>query len=163
MTKVLASAWRDEGQINYLIPPVIAANSFIVLATTHSPWLCFFLEDMAVVLNDDDLPDKVKDTYHVTIEALRDGLSKRHKVERHESRMKRGTPDMFDGMLYGTIHPSECAALADELQTIAAAFVAVGEREAPMYVAWDFWMTTADKYVQPHEAIGPLWIGGVDE
>lgn len=159
MVKVLAELWRDDGVINFIVPPVIAANTFLVLAPAHSSWLCFLMEDLSAALEPSDVPEAVQEQFHVGLEDMREGMAKSHKVAgEHQSRVKRGTEDMFPGMIYGTMHPAELSALADDLAAIIPVFALGDSSEAgkEMMQAWGIWIEGAKKYVRAYEAVAPV-------
>jgi hypothetical protein len=153
MSKI--AVWRHDGVINYCVPPSVAAYTFTVLAISHSSWLCFLLEDMASILTEGDLEPDVKDQFHISMEKLQKAMQKGHEVKKFKPRMNRGTVDYLDGWLYGTMHPTELAALADDLIPIAAAFAMSDQSEAGAKVlgAWALWVEAAKRYVRPSEQL----------
>ncbi len=162
MPKAYASVWRDDGVINYKIPAQLAANTFIVLAAQHSSWLCFLLEDMASVLRQDDVNSSVAADYSVNMSTLSEKLIKSHRAEPHSSRMERLTGDI----VRGTMHPSELAALADDLEVLMAAFSVIRDESETATVfkqAWGLWIEGAKKFVRPSEAIPTMMIGTQDD
>lgn len=157
----IASLWRHDGMIEYILPPHVAVNTFISIAAQHSSWLCFLTEDFASVLSNGDVEGGMAQKYHVDIDTLSKGLRKSHDTAEQGSRIRRGTTAYLDGMLYGTMHPAELAALADDLTTIAIAYAITGQTDSgkSLTQSWKFWMDGAKEFVEPQEHWSALLAG----
>jgi hypothetical protein len=123
------------------------------------------MEDMASTLCESDVEENIKEQFHVAFDTMRDGMVKAHNSFEHKSRMNRGTEDMFPNMVYGTMHPSELSALADDLMHIMSVFAMTDNSDAGQRLmsSWGLWVEAAKKFVRPNEAFGPLTIGMVKE
>ena len=156
--KPLATIWRHDGVIHFTLPPIMAVHTFLALAAQRGPWLCFFVEDLAATLVAEDATEEMRTKFHVDVLTLAKGVLKQHESVIGESRIKRGTDDFLPGMLYGTMHPAELAALADEVSTVIAMYAIGAKSEAGKALAHDLglWVEGAKKYTRPIEQVASM-------
>jgi hypothetical protein len=164
-TSVTASLWRDDGVINYIVPPIVAVNTFFVLAQRHDPWLCTLLEDFADVIEPEDVGEEMIDQFMETMIPLRDGMRKQHGPMDRTPRAQRGTEDYFKGMVYGTMHPTELAILSESLSMIAGMMAVAEQRDMldKFLNSWGLWMEGGKRYVRPAERMAGIISNSVEE
>ena len=154
MSDKTATFWREDGVINYVVPPSTVLNTFYALATNHASLACLFVDELAAHVTKEMAEDNMEGSGDISV-TLRDKVITKHALD-IESRMKKGGDGVFDGMYYGTMHPSElgevssCLVLAKELSKIA---MPGDERQAAAFAAVDGWIEAAKKLVRPAEVL----------
>lgn len=159
MIETVATVWRDDGVINYVTPPVLIANTFLSIAVNHPSWLCYVMEDFATVLQPGDVNPEIAEAYGVSFDIMTTRMRENHGTEgpQESGRAHRGTPDMFEGMVYGTMHPTELAVLGEAMSQIITLMRMAqpqSEEGEQLIASWGLWAEAAKRYVRPHEMMG---------
>lgn len=156
----VAVVWRNDGVIEYVIPASTLVNTFFAIVIRHVKWLCQLVDELALVTTQDNAPSAIDERQSKILVAIKKGLfasDKSHAlIEESQSRLKVGTDDYFPGMFYGTMHPTELAVLADEIEGVMENITITNEEGREALDSIIVWRDAAKKFVRPSEKMGSM-------
>ena len=147
-----ATIWRHDGVINYIVPEGVLVDTFLLLLSNHSTWLCNLVNEMAYLIDRDTLVRHYPDDGEVLYKAIQKGLD--DHGEAVEGRMH-SDPQMFEGMIYGTMHPVELASIAEVCESWSDRALADGVDPSRLGVI-EVWRLAFKKFVRPVEALASV-------
>ena len=164
MTIELGRIWREGDSIEFVVPFPTILHTFMAVFSMHDPLICQLVDQFSYHIN----PTTVGSTPDGrAILQLKQVLATSHEgiVPEEDRTIHQGTPEMFDGMFYGNMHPWELAVLAMEIsQSIEAVSRTASAHNLKRAVdAVTPWLRAADELLTPKEIMGVLLRNKGDE
>lgn len=148
---------RDtNGDILIVMPPSVLGVTFMLLSGNHMPVNCAFVSALAYHMKNDDVvasgvvaPD--------LLELILKSVKGRHDGrDFEETLIRRGTPEEFDGLYWGSIQPVELAGIAVVLQEILTAAGNAIKSHPTIYDVMRMWVEAASTFVTDVERMALL-------
>ena len=147
-----------EGLIFMVVPPVVMATTFMMLAGNHISLTCEFVNGLAFHMTD-ELAGETKIASPKMLAAVKDNVLKRHGVENlTEGMWHKGDAETFEGSYYAEFHPMELAAVGEVMEEIRAVLPPV---DAPVIRAvTNLWADAAKQFVEDNERLAATGMSG---
>jgi hypothetical protein len=151
----------DDSMIFVVMPPIVLATSFMLLSGNHLSVNCQLLNAMAAHMKNDDVMGSGIVTEPI-VNAVLTSLAKRHKVEEFAPTIVlEGTSEMFEGMYYATIHPTELAGVGQVMREIRSALPTELSGIPVIKSVVDMWFNASQRLVQDNEVLALMGNEGV--
>lgn len=149
-----------EDLIFAVFPPVVLATTFMLMANDHLSASCDFVNSLAAHMRNEDIGESRIASPEIIDMVLASTLG-RHGIEEplSEGYVKKGTPEMFEGMYYAEFHPLELAAVGEVMREILA--VLPPGLDAPVVKSTiDLWINASGRFVNDNERLALTGITG---
>lgn len=161
MRVVAAKIWRHDGVINYVITPETLVHTFMAVVTPHDKWICQLVNDFGYAITPELYEKVIHPEAGILAAQMKQGLAKHHDMaELQPGRCLTGDPTMFDGLFYGTMHPTELAVLADGIEEAIEIVKELSrlteEEQESTFQHVRMWVEAAKKFVRPSERMGSI-------
>lgn len=159
--RLTAVVWRDDGVINYIIPPETLIHTFMATVSPHDKWICHLINDFGYAISPELFEKHIHALAGPIATQMKESLAKHHGIEElPEGRCHEGTDGTFDGMFYGTMHPTELSVLSDSIEEaieIVKEFSSAAEEDMQRtFTHAQVWIEAAKKFVRPSERMGSI-------
>jgi hypothetical protein len=143
----------DDDMILVVMPPIALATSFMLLSGNHLSVNCQLLNAMAAHMKNEDVLESGIVTEPI-VDAVLTSLSKRHKVDEFSPTIvSEGSNEMFDGMYYATIHPTELAGVGQVMREIRSALPSELSGIPVIKSVVDMWFNSSQRLVKDNEVL----------